>query len=219
MTKRQFFSFLPPGNVFIRQEPACCCIRVEEGGKGDLGTVWLQRWGAALIRRLLVLQQALGDMGWITWGRNWSIPVNNSTVNNSFTAVLSQAVGFLSSALVVLPGLSPLSLGLVWTWSVWRNSLLCRDRSIRNPSTKACVDVHGVSAKGRRVRTSGGLRTSFQGCWRRWSCCLYTDRHPHWLSCAMQRPRTKPEAWLQGLYRVYYCSQLLSWSTGCFCPH
>lgn len=41
--------------------------------------------------RLLVLQQLLGNMGQITWERNWSIPVNNSRINNYFTAVLSQA--------------------------------------------------------------------------------------------------------------------------------
>lgn len=65
--------------------------------------------------RLLGLQQLLGNTGRITWERNWSIPVNNSRINNYFTAVLSQPARVSQLCISHTPWPQPLQLlSRVW---------------------------------------------------------------------------------------------------------
>lgn len=93
------------------QLSAAACINVEEGGKGDLGTVCLHTGGLPPVKRQVV---GFCSSYWETWGKSRERETGAFLLTTAELTITLQLCchrlpGFLSSALVMLRGLSPRS--------------------------------------------------------------------------------------------------------------
>lgn len=150
MTKRQSFFFLWKCVCGIEASLLLLPVLMGRREGGKEGKV---NWGQSVSTlescllwrgRLLVLQQLLGNMERNTWERNWSIPVNNSRINNYFTAVLSRAARVSQLCISHAPWPQPQELlSRVWGFFGLGNQASLMKQFVEGAVQKAHPHNHG----------------------------------------------------------------------------